>query len=121
MERVGVDWLLVAESVTREALIVSAAVRTIAGLGRRAAVPESGGAVLARLTLRSALRGLARDRSGVALHLVDGTVLAATIDRVGVDFVEAARHPAGEARRRDAVHDVVLVPFPALAAVRRER
>lgn len=121
VDRVGVDWLLVSEGDAREVLVALSAVRTVAGLGREAAVPDSGGTVLARLTLRSALRGLARDRSGVAIHLVDGTALAATIDRVGADFVEAARHPAGEPRRRDMVRDVVLVPIAAIAAVRRSR
>jgi hypothetical protein len=121
LERVGVDWLLVSEGAAREMLVVLSAVQAVSGLGRAAAVPNSGGAVAARLTLRSALRGLARDRSGVALQLVDGTVLAATIDRVGNDFVEAARHAPGELRRQSAVRDVVLLPFAAIAAVRRER
>jgi hypothetical protein len=121
LERIGVDWLLVAESGAHEVLVVLAAIRTVAGIGRAASVPASGGGVQARLTLRSALRGLARDRSGVTLQLVDGTMLAATIDRVGADFIEAARHPAGEARRHDAVRDVVLVPCSAIAALRRAR
>ena len=121
LERVGVDWLLVSEREAREVLVVLSAVRTVGGLGRAAAAPGSAGVVAARLTLRSALRGLARDRSGVALQLVDGTVLAATIDRVGNDFVEAARHPVGEERRQGAVRDVVLVPFASIAAVRRQR
>jgi hypothetical protein len=121
LERVGVGWLLVAEREAREVLVVLAAVRTVGGLGRAAAAPDSAGVVAARLTLRSALRGLARDRSGVALQVVDGTVLAATIDRVGDDFVEAARHPVGEERRPGAVRDVVLVPFASIAAVRRQR
>ena len=120
LDRVGVDWLLVSESAAREVLVVLSAVQAVSGLGRAAAV-DSGGAVAARLTLRSALRGLARDRSGVALQLVDGAALAATIDRVGNDFVEAARHAPGELRRQSAVRDVVLLPFAAIAAVRRER
>jgi hypothetical protein len=50
---------------------------------------------------------------------VDGSVLDATIDRVGTDFLEAAVHAAGEARRRSEVREVVLIPYAALAAVRR--
>jgi hypothetical protein len=117
--RVGPDWVLLAEDGGRESVVALAAVRTIGGLGRLSAVPGSGGVVQARLALRSALRGIARDRSGVQVHLVDGMALDATLDRVGTDFVEVARHAAGEPRRRGEVRDVLLVPFAALAAVRR--
>lgn len=119
MVRAGADWVLCDEGAGREALVAMAAIRVIHGLGRHASPPGSGGAVLARLTLRSALRGVARDRSAVRLNLMGGDVLDATIDRVGADFVEAARHPAGEARRRGDVRDVVVVPLRGLAAVRR--
>lgn len=119
LTRAGVDWLLVDVPPARECLVALAAVQTVAGLGRAASVPGSGGAVFARLTLRSALRGLARDRAGVRLYLRDGMVLDATIDRVGKDFLEVARHPAGEARRREQVRDVVLVNLDRVAAVDR--
>lgn len=118
--RAGPDWLLLDEGSGREAVVALAGVRSVHGLGRLSAIPGSGGPVLAKLTLRTALRGIARDRSGVRIQLVDGEVLDATIDRVGADFVEIARHAAGEARRRADVRDVLLVPFSALAAVRRE-
>jgi hypothetical protein len=55
----------------------------------------------------------------VSLQLSDGTSLAATLDRVGADFVEAAVHAPGEARRAAAVRDVLVVPMSALVAVRR--
>jgi hypothetical protein len=119
MQRVGPDWLLLGEGGGREAVVTIAALRAVHGLGRLSAVPGTGGPVLARLTLRSALRGVARDRSAVRLHLVDGEVLDGTIDRVGADFVEVARHAPNEARRRTEVRDVILVPTRALAAVRR--
>jgi hypothetical protein len=120
LDRVGADWLLVSDGGAREVVVVLSAIQAVSGLSR-AALPDAPGAVAARLTLRSVLRGLARDRSGIALQLVDGTTVAATIDRVGGDFVEAARHPPGEVRRQSAVRDVLLVPFAAIAAVRRER
>jgi hypothetical protein len=119
VQRVGVDWLLCDEGAGREALVPLHAVRMVQGLGRMSATPGSEGAVAARLTIRSALRAIARDRSAVRLHTVDGAVLDATVDRVGADFVEVARHAAGEARRRAEVRDVVLVPLDAVAAVRR--
>jgi hypothetical protein len=117
--RVGPDWLLLDEGGGHESVVAHAAIRSIAGLGRLSAVPDSGSVVTARLTLRSALRGIARDRSAVRLHLVDGESIDATIDRVGADFVEVAQHAAGEPRRRSEVRDVLLIPFPALAVVRR--
>ncbi len=117
--RVGVDWLLVDEGAGREALVATGAVLAVGGLGRAAAAPGSGGAVHARLTLRHALRGIARDRSAVRVHLVDGSVLDATVDRVGADFADVAVHPPGEARRRGEVRGVQLVALVAIAAVRR--
>jgi hypothetical protein len=119
VQRVGPDWLLLDEGAGRECVLSTAAVRSVSGLGRLSAVPGSEGVVESRLALRSALRGIARDRSAVRVHLVDGDVLDATVDRVGVDFVEIARHAAGEPRRHGEVREVVLVPFGALAAVRR--
>lgn len=117
--RVGADWLLLDEGAGRESVIAIAAVRSLAGLGRTSAVPGSGGAVHARLVLRTALRGIARDRSTVRVHLRDGAALDATLDRVGADFVEVARHAPGEPRRRGEVREVLLVPLLAVAIVSR--
>lgn len=119
VQRCGADWVLLDEDAGREALLALDAIRAVHGLGRLSAVPGTAGVVAARLTLRSALRGIARDRSAVRLHLLDGETFGATIDRVGADFIEVARHPMGEARRRTEVRDVVLVPIGAVAAVRR--
>jgi hypothetical protein len=71
--------------------------------------------------MRSALRGIARDRSVVRIDLTgtDGA-LDGTIDRVGADFVDVAEHPPGEPRRRGNVRSSVLVPTAAIAAVRRQ-
>lgn len=114
----GPDWLLLAESPARDALIPLAAVASVAGLGRWSAAPGSEGRVGARLDLAYALRGLARDRAGVTLTLIDGSTCAGTIDRVGADFVEIAEHPAAEARRDRAVLSLRTVPRSALLIVR---
>jgi hypothetical protein len=113
----GPDWLLL-DDHGREALVPSACLSGITGLGARASAPALQGAVAKRLDLRWALRGLARDRRGVSLGLVDGTVLHGTLDRVGADHLDLAEHGIDEARRPSAVRSVRLLPLAALAVVR---
>jgi hypothetical protein len=115
---VGADWLLLEDDGGRQSLVASRVVRTVAGLGRRTAVPESAGPVRGRLDLRRALRGLARDRSVVQIVLDDGGVLSGTLDRVGADYVELAEHPADQPRRAEAVQGVRAVVIAAVAVVR---
>lgn len=117
--RVGPDWLLVDEDAGREVLVSTRAVLGVRGLARYSASPHTMPVVESRLGIRHTLRGIARDRSAVRVHLVDGTTLDGTIDRIGADFVEVASHAAGEARRRQEVRVVELVPLAGLAAVRR--
>lgn len=114
----GPDWLLLEESPGRDALIPLVAVASVGGLGRWSAVAGAEGRVGARLDLAYALRGLARDRAGVTLSLIDGSTCSGTIDRVGADFVEIAEHPAAEARRDRSVSAVRTVPRSALLVVR---
>jgi hypothetical protein len=119
LREVGPDWLLLADPFDRESLVAAPAVTSVAGLGRHSAARGSEGRVAARLTLRWALRRLARDRSEVAVFLADGTELSGTVDRVGADFVELAEHLAGEARRSAAVRGVRALPLHGLAVLRR--
>jgi hypothetical protein len=116
VQDVGVDWLLLEEQGRRELLISTANVLTIAGLDGGTETIE--GEVRRKLDLRFALRGLARDRAGVQVVLVDGSTRAGTIDRVGADHLELAEHAAGEPRRRGSVTAVVLIPLTAISAVR---
>jgi hypothetical protein len=127
--RAAPEWLLVDEGGGREVVVASAHLLTVRGLGRYSAVPGSGSVIDSRLGLASALRGIARDRTAVRLHLAaaaagegssaSALTLDATLDRVGADFVEVAAHGAGEVRRRDEVREIELVPLRAVAAVRR--
>jgi len=115
---VGPDWLLLEETGQRELLLSSAAVLGITGVGAHSDVPGSEGEGGRKLDLRWALRGLARSRVGVQVVLLDGTVLAGTLDRVGADHADLAEHPPGEARRASAVRQVRVLPLSALSAIR---
>jgi hypothetical protein len=114
----GVDWVLLEETGLREVLVPLAAVLAVTGVGSRSAAPGAEGEVARRLDLRWALRGLARDRAGVAVVLRDGTTVSGTLDRVGADHVDVAEHAPGEPRRASAVRQVRLVPLSALALLR---
>ena len=116
---VGGSWLLLAEARGPEVLVPLAAITSIAGLGSITAVSGSEGKLAERLTLAHALRGIARDRSGVGVGLLDGGLLSGTIDRVGADFFELAEHAVDEARRRSNVMGVRTVPTAAVALIRR--
>jgi hypothetical protein len=116
---VGPDWLLLRGSRDQQLLVRTAAVVSVEGLTARSG--PAMGVVAARLDLRFALRGLVRDRSPVSILVgggSDGTELTGTIDRVGADFVELARHAAWESRRAGTVTQVTLVPLAAVTVVR---
>src|SRR3712207_5533866 len=116
---VGVDWLLVTDERGRDQLVSAGAVRAVSGLGRWTVPAEDDGtAVRARLDLRRALRGLARDRSVVQVVLDEGSVLTGTIDRVGADYLDLAEHPVDQPRRSGAVRQVHAVVLDGVAVVR---
>jgi hypothetical protein len=119
LARLHPEWLLIAEDGGREAMVALPAVLAVGNLRPLSAAPGTMSVVNSRFSLALALRGIARDRSAVRLHLVDGSVLDGTLDRVGADFLELAEHPAGEARRRAAVRQQWIVATRAVVALRR--
>ena len=67
---IGPDWLLIQEGPGREVLVALTAVTIVEGLA--AATGPTVGGVKLRLNLRFALRGIARDRSPVAIVVCGG-------------------------------------------------
>ena len=116
---VGADWLLLTEETRFEVLVPLDAITGITGLGGLTAAPGTEGRVAAKLTLAYALRGIARDRSSVAVAMRDASVVTGTIDRVGADFFEMAEHAPGEVRRARDIKGIRTVPFAGVAFVRR--
>lgn len=90
-----------------------------AGLAAAAKAP---GRASGRVSLAQALRGLARARAVVTIVGRHGaTVAEGTVDRVGADHVDVARHARDEARRGAQVRGTLVVPFTALGAVSASR
>jgi hypothetical protein len=114
---VGAQWMLLRDDAGRDVLMPWTAVVSVVGLGLASVAPAEGGQVFRRLGLTTALRAIARDRSAVSIGLVDGSVVAGTLDRVGLDFVEISEHPIGEPRRPGQVRGVRTVAHSGLATI----
>jgi hypothetical protein len=115
--RWGQDWLLLAGA--EEVLVPHRALVAVSGLPSRATASGGIDAVSSRLTLRSALRAIARERSRVIVSLVDGSQATGTPDRVGADWLDLALHDADQAPRRSEVGMRWAIPIGAISAVRR--
>jgi hypothetical protein len=113
---VGPDWFLLEETSHRAALVALAGVRHLTGLAAGAQEPTL---VSKRFTLGAALRAVSRDRAVVEVVDVDGGSATGTIDAVGADHLEVAEHAPDEPRRSRNVIRTRVVPFGALACVRR--
>lgn len=114
---VAAQWLLLRDPAGRDVLVPWTAVLSVRGLGVGSAAPGEGGQVFRRLGLPAGLRAIARDRAPVTVGLVDGSIVAGTLDRVGLDFVEVGEHPVGEPRRAAEVSAVRTVAYAGLACI----
>jgi len=92
------------------------AVRAVSGLGPAALTDSS--VVGSRVGFRTVLRAACRGRRQVRLRLLDVPgQLVGTIDRVGVDHLDLAEHPAGTPRRATAVSRVRCIPLAGVLLV----
>ncbi|GAB3246455.1 hypothetical protein [Kineosporia babensis] len=117
---VGKDWVLLrapagAAGRENDLLVPAESVVSAGGLSRFSLA--AGESIGRRLRLNTVLRGLARDRSAVALDFWPSGHLDGTIDRVGADHLDLAVHPPDAVRRPGEVRQMRTVPFSALAAV----
>lgn len=114
---------LVLDEPRHQVLVPYASAARYLGLSRLAVAEPS--RVRQRLGLASALRGLARDRAGLAVLMSGGlageTTLFGVIDRVGRDYLDLAVTGDGEDRRATNVRQMATIPFTALAGVRSAR
>jgi hypothetical protein len=122
LSHAGSEALVLTEPRHQLLIPYSAAVRYL-GLSRLAVVEPS--RVRQRLGLASALRGLARDRSGLAVLVSRGSAgestLHGVIDRVGRDHLDLAVTADGEERREANVRQMATIPFSALAGLKSVR
>jgi hypothetical protein len=89
-------------------------------LGSAASAPAGIGLAESRTPITTVLRAVARDRSAVAVRLVDGSQLIGTPDRVGSDWFDLAAHDIGDAPRAAAVQARWTVPVSGMSAIRRQ-
>jgi len=97
IDRVGLDWALAVDERGSEVLLPTVRVVAVRGLDREAANPNTA-SIDGRLSLRSVLRAIARDRSNVSIDLADGSTVRGTIDRVAADHCDVASRSPGERR-----------------------
>lgn len=113
VHEVGADFVLLSDERDGRTLVPVAALQGVEGLGRAVAPPA--GAVLRRLGLRSALRGLMTERAEVRVVAAD-TEVRGVVVRVGADHVDLVPtdggYPGGP---RSAAR---CVPLAAVLAVR---
>lgn len=120
IHRVGGQWVLLTapDGTTSETVVPTAALLAVTGLGRRAMTrPPS--SVASRLGLAHVVRGLSRDRSTVALVMIDGHRVWGAIDGVGADHLDLTPRVPGESPNDAVSRPALVVPFHAVATITR--
>lgn len=119
LRHAGAD-ALVLNDARHQLLIPYDAVARYSGLGRLSLVEPS--KVRRRIGLSTALRSLARDRSGLTVVLRGApqgdSGQSGVIDTVGGDFFDLALVSPGEVRRPSHVRQVATIPFGSLGVIR---
>lgn len=113
LREVGADFALVDDEGGGFSVVPTASLVSVLGLGR--AVAPAPGAVLRRLGLASALRGLARDRAEVRV-VTDRSELRGTPVGVAADHLDLV--PLSPGRRDAGAARPTTVPLAALRVVR---
>jgi hypothetical protein len=131
VDTVGADWVAVTEidpgtsaasathvipvhAITEIELASGASVVSVT---RRDVREESRPRLIDRVAFDVVLRDLARRRRWVEITTRDN-VVSGTLDVVGRDWCEVARHPRHVARRQSEIAGSVLIPLPAVLGVR---
>jgi hypothetical protein len=115
---VAAEWLLLEERPGSAPVLVPARSWIwLTGVGSTTVVHRPS-ATARRLTLGSALRGLAQERRPVRVRLTEAVETAGTIDRVYADHFDLAEHPVDVPRRAGDVRRVRLLPMRSVAMVR---
>ena len=122
LQDLGADWLLLEGAGHPQrgqhgsALMPFSAVLSVAGLP----VHSTDGRGLGRRSgIGVALRAIARDRGAVAVQDIHRGVVVGTVDTVGSDHLDIAEHPADAVRRSGVLTGHRVVPFRAIAVIRR--
>lgn len=108
LSRAGSGWILL-DAGSREWLVPLPAVAVLEGVAE-SSMPLSLWSVVARLSIRSALRRISRADGSCVVWLVGGRQVAGSLGRVGADFVELRTANA-----------LVVIPTAAIVAVQGER
>lgn len=116
---VGPDWVLVRDERNRETVLATAAVVSVHGLDRSSDADARPNAVADKLSIRSVLRAISRERSVVRIELRGGADLTGQIDRVASDHVDLTARRVGEIGRA-AAPDSTAVAISALAMLTRQ-
>lgn len=119
VQAVGEDWIGGRTPGGDSVVVRLAAVTAVEGPLAAAVVGETSGPGAQGATLTAVLRRVARARAAVEVLEADGAVIVqGTVDRVGADHIDVARHARDDARRAAAVRGVLVVPLEAVALVR---